>query len=213
VLTRYLVGAVEKFEAIEIDRDLIPILNETFGHHKNFTLYNQDVLQTNWSELADDKKLRIVGNLPYNISTPILFSLFGALDVIEDMYFLLQKEVGQRLGAEVGSTNYGRLSVMAQYFCDVEPLFLVDPDAFSPPPKVDSIFVRLVPKESAEHSAANVKKLASVVAMAFNQRRKTLRNSLRKILDDTAFAALNIDPQKRAQDLSVDDYVRIANFT
>lgn len=212
VLTGYLVDAVARFEAIEIDRDLISVLTEAFGHHANFVLHHQDVLSVDWFKLADDKKLRVVGNLPYNISTPILFNLFNALDVVQDMHFLLQKEVGLRLAAKVGSSNYGRLSVMAQYFCDVELLFLVDPNAFSPPPKVDSVFLRMTPRSEFSHCARDVKVLESVVATAFNQRRKTLRNSLRNVLDDAAFLALNIDPQKRAQDLTVDDYVRITKL-
>lgn len=211
VLTRYLVDHVAHYEAIEIDRDLVSVLNESFGHHANFILHAQDVLTINWFELADDQKLRVVGNLPYNISTPLIFALFDAIEIVEDMYFLLQKEVGLRLAAAVGSSNYGRLSVMAQYFCEVELLFDVDPDAFTPPPKVDSIFIRMLPRPAEQREAHDVKLLSEVVATAFNQRRKTLRNSLRNLVDEQQFEQLGIDLKKRAQDLSVDEFVRIAN--
>jgi 16S rRNA (adenine1518-N6/adenine1519-N6)-dimethyltransferase len=212
VLTRYLVDHVAQFEAIEIDRDLVALLGEAFGHHDNFTLHQQDVLRTDWAALAKEKKLRVVGNLPYNISTPLIFSLYNVIAKIEDMHFLLQREVGLRMAAGVGTSNYGRLSVMTQYFCDVELLFDVDPHAFTPPPKVNSTFLRLVPKNLETQQAVDIKALESVVATAFNQRRKTLRNSLRKVLDETAFSRLDIDPQKRAQDLGVAEYIKIANF-
>ena len=210
VLTRQLVHHVARYDAIEIDRDLIPVLKEAFGHHANFTLHSQDVLTVDWFQFADNQKPRIVGNLPYNISTPLIFALFDAIDVVEDMHFLLQKEVGLRLAAGVGSSNYGRLSVMAQYFCEVELLFEVDPDAFTPPPKVDSIFIRMLPRPVSERQAENLKVLAMVVATAFNQRRKTLRNSLRNLIDVEQLIELSIDPKKRAQDLSVAEFIQIA---
>lgn len=212
VLTRYLVGEVATYEAIEIDRDLVSVLHEAFDHHDNFTLHAQDALRVDWQALAGGVTLRVVGNLPYNISTPLLFKLYDAISVVKDMHFLLQREVGLRMGAAVGTTNYGRLSVMTQYFCDVELLFDVGPEAFTPPPKVESTFLRLTPKDIQSDQLCDVATLESVVATAFNQRRKTLRNSLRNVLDETAFLRLQIDPQKRAQDLTVAEYVRIANF-
>ncbi|PHQ78309.1 MAG: 16S rRNA (adenine(1518)-N(6)/adenine(1519)-N(6))-dimethyltransferase [Coxiella sp. (in: Bacteria)] len=212
VLTRYLVAEVATFEAIEIDRDLIKLLQEEFGHYDHFVLHTMDVLQTNWSQLANDLKLRVVGNLPYNISTPLIFSLFDAISVVHDMHFLLQKEVGERLAAPVGAHGYGRLSVMSQYYCDTELLFYVDPDAFTPPPKVNSVFLRMTPKPAAQLTVKDTKLFEKVVATAFNQRRKTLRNSLRPMLDEAGFEVLGIDLKKRAQDLTVDEYVRIANY-
>lgn len=211
VLTRHLVPEVATFEAIEIDRDLVKLLKEAFGHHEHFVLHEKDVLKADWFSLANDIKLRVVGNLPYNISTPLIFSLFDALAVIQDMHFLLQKEVGERLSAPVGTHNYGRLSVMSHYYCDTELLFYVDPDAFTPPPKVDSVFLRMTPKAQKTVKAHDTKLLEKVVATAFNQRRKTLRNSLRSLLDEAGFEALNIDLKKRAQDLTVDEYVVISN--
>lgn len=211
VLTHYLVEHVACYEAIEIDRDLVSLLQENFSHHPHFTLHSQDVLTVDWFQLAGDSPLRVVGNLPYNISTPLIFALFDAIDVIRDMYFLLQKEVALRLAAEVGSSNYGRLSVMAQYFCEVNLLFDVDPEAFSPPPKVNSTFIEMVPRPVERRNAQNLKTLSTVVATAFNQRRKTLRNSLRELVAVEDFEQLGIDPKKRAQDLSVDDFVSIAS--
>lgn len=210
VLTRYLVSAVQAFEAIEIDRDLIPVLHEAFDHHPQFQLHELDALQADWFALAGDRRIRVVGNLPYNISTPLLFGLFEALDVVIDMHFLLQKEVGDRLCAAVGSSKFGRLSVMAQYYCEIESLFDVGPEAFSPPPKVNSSFLRLTPKPRDARLRVDVKKLSSVVSTAFNQRRKTLRNSVQSLLSSNDLQALGIDPQKRAQDVTVDEFVAMA---
>ena len=211
VLTKQLVDHVAHYDAIEIDRDLIPILQDMFGAHAHFVLHSMDVLQVDWAQLANGHPIRVVGNLPYNISTPLLFHLFSALSVIEDMYFLLQKEVGDRLAASVGAHNYGRLSVMAQYYCDVELLFDVGPNAFTPPPKVNSVFLRLIPKPVASRCATDISLLEKIVAAAFNQRRKTLRNSLQQVVPVALLESLDIDPQKRAQNVAVEDYVRLAN--
>lgn len=211
VLTRYLVDQVQQFDAIEIDRDLIGLLHESFDHHANFRLHEQDALTVDWLGFAGDSTCRVVGNLPYNISTPLLFKLFDALPAIKDMHFLLQKEVGDRLVAPVSTSKYGRLSVMAQYYCDVHALFPVGPEAFSPPPKVDSTFLRLEPHDHRTLSAHSVSRLSQVVATAFNQRRKTLRNSLSTLIDEALLSRLGIDAQKRAQDVSVQEYVQIAN--
>lgn len=211
VLTQYLVSHVSKFEAIEIDRDLIPLLHEAFDHHPNFELHQMDALQLDWFELSGDSRIRVVGNLPYNISTPLLFRLFEAVDVIIDMHFLLQKEVADRLAASVGSSQYGRLSVMAQYFCEIESLFDVGPEAFSPPPKVNSSFIRLTPRSLVDRQQVNVDQLSKVASTAFNQRRKTLRNSLRSLITEEGLTALGIDPKKRAQDVSVQEFVSITN--
>lgn len=211
VLTRHLIDSVAHYDAIEIDRDLIPMLQDAFGYCPYFVLHNMDVLQVNWAQLAKNHKIRVVGNLPYNISTPLLFHLFSALPVIEDMYFLLQKEVGDRLAAPVDAHNFGRLSVMAQYYCDVELLFDVGPKAFVPPPKVDSVFLRLIPKPASSRCVTDITLLEKIVAAAFNQRRKTLRNSLQQVLPVSLLESLGIDPRKRAQNVAVEDYVRIAN--
>ena len=211
VLTKQLVDHVAHYDAIEIDRDLIPILQNMFGSHQHFVLHAMDVLQVDWAQLANGHPIRVVGNLPYNISTPLLFHLFSSLSVIDDMYFLLQKEVGDRLAASVGAHNYGRLSVMAQYYCDIELLFDVGPNAFTPPPKVNSVFLRLIPKPAASRCVTDLSLFEKIVAAAFNQRRKTLRNSLQQVVPITLLESLDIDPQKRAQNVSVEDYVRLAN--
>lgn len=211
VLTQYLVGYVKLFEAIEIDRDLIPVLHEAFDHYPQFTLHEMDALKADWFSLAGDQKIRVVGNLPYNISTPLMFSLFEALDVIIDMHFLLQKEVGDRLCARVGSSQYGRLSVMAQYYCEIDSLFDVGPEAFSPPPKVNSSFLRLMPRSSDVRLRVDVMQLSRVVSTAFNQRRKTLRNSVQSLLSSDDLLEIGVDPQKRAQDVTVDEFVAMAS--
>ncbi len=210
VLTHHLVGEVAHYDAIEIDRDLVGVLKESLGHYVQFHLHEMDVLKVDWFQLAASRRLRVVGNLPYNISTPLLFSIFDAIDVIVDMHFLLQKEVAERLAAPVGSHQYGRISVMGQYYCDMELLFNVDPDAFTPPPKVNSTFLRLLPKEPTI-KAQDTALLERVTATAFNQRRKTLRNSLQTLLSLEDLERLGIDPKKRAQDLTVGEYVMLAN--
>ena len=157
------------------------------------------------------KPLRVVGNLPYNISTPILFHLLDNLAHIADMHFMLQKEVVERMVAAPSTPAYGRLSVMLQYRLQMEYLFTVPPQAFEPPPKVESAFVRAVPHATLPHVAQDEQLLAKVVSSAFGQRRKTLRNTLKGLLDDAGFAALGIDPQLRAENLGVREFVAIAN--
>jgi 16S rRNA (adenine1518-N6/adenine1519-N6)-dimethyltransferase len=156
--------------------------------------------------------LHIVGNLPYNISTPLLFHLAGFAECVRDMYFMLQKEVVERMVAEPGTADFGRLSVMLQYRFVMDWLLDVPPESFDPAPKVDSALVRLIPRARAELSARDEAKFAAVVAAAFGQRRKMLRNNLKGTLDDAGFAELGIAPTCRAEELSVEDYIRIANY-
>lgn len=158
------------------------------------------------------KKLRVVGNLPYNISTPILFHLLDNVASITDMHFMLQKEVVERMVAQPSSAAYGRLSVMLQYRLQMEYLFTVPPEAFDPAPKVESAFVRCVPHSSLPHVAKDEKLFSEVVLAAFGQRRKTLRNTLKNILNDAGFEALQIDSQLRAENLHVADFVAITNY-
>lgn len=212
VLTDYLVASGCRLDLIEIDRDLAQHLRQRFGQHPSLHLINQDVLTVDFNALTTEPhSLRVVGNLPYNISSPLLFKLFTQLDCIADMHFLLQKEVVERLIAPVGDTHYNRLSVMTQYFCDNEALFDVPPDAFYPPPKVNSAVIRMLPRTPAV-VALDLATLEHVVRTAFNQRRKTLHNALKTVLDDHALRALGIDPTLRPQALSVDQYVQISNF-
>lgn len=161
---------------------------------------------------ASIKPIRVVGNLPYNISSPILFHLLGHLSHITDMHFMLQKEVVERMVAAPSTAAYGRLSVMLQYRLQMEYLFTVPPEAFEPPPKVESAFVRAVPHARLPYTARDEALLAKIVTSAFGQRRKTLRNTLKGVLDDQGFTALGIDPQLRAENLPVAEFVAIANY-
>lgn len=208
-LTECLLPYVARLDAIEIDRDLVTRLEKQFIDNKNFFLHQHDALTFELKTLSD-ATCRVVGNLPYNISTPLLFHLFNQIDFIQDMHFLLQKEVVERLTAEVGSHHYSRLSVMAQYFCDNTDLFDVRPEAFTPPPKVQSAFVRLVPHQQPQ-TAKNFLQFSQVVQQAFNYRRKTLSNSLRSLIDPDKLEAIGIDPKLRPQVLSVADFIRISD--
>jgi 16S rRNA (adenine1518-N6/adenine1519-N6)-dimethyltransferase len=211
-LTDYLVGHCEHLDAIEIDRDLIGPLEKRF-EHSAFQIHQGDALDFDFTQLVRaDEKLRVVGNLPYNISTPLLFHLFDQLNCIEDMHFLLQKEVVERLCAETNSEHYGRLSVMAQYYCQTFFLFEVGPEAFNPPPKVDSAVIRLMPHAQQTLIANDPKTLSLIVREAFNQRRKTLSNSLKRLLTTQELEELGINPKSRAQELSVAEFVAISNF-
>lgn len=211
-LTQYLIDRAQTFDAVEIDRDLMVTLQKQFQHSPHFKLHQADALSFNFTSLVKAReKLRVVGNLPYNISTPLLFHLFTQLECIEDMHFLLQKEVVERLCAEPNSSHYGRLSVMAQYFCTNIRLFEVGPDAFNPPPKVDSALIRMVP-HAIKFPAKKWDDLSLIVREAFNQRRKTLANSLKRLVPAAELRDLGIDPSSRAQELSVEDFVRIGNF-
>ena len=166
-----------------------------------------------FSSLAkNNEKLRIIGNLPYNISTPLMFHLLDNASCIEDMHFMLQKEVVDRICAAPGSKKYGRLSVMMQYYCATELLFDVPPESFDPAPKVMSAIVRLVPHDHPPVAVNNLKMLNRVVVQAFSQRRKTLRNSLKKLIEENAIIALNIDPTLRAEALSLADFANLSNL-
>ncbi len=209
-LTRALVGSGARITAIEIDRDLARSLGgdpELAG----VELVNADALRADYRALAGGAPIRLLGNLPYNISTPLLFHLLDFLDMIADLHFMLQREVVARMAAEPGNKTYGRLSVSLQYHCRVEPLLEVGPEAFRPRPRVDSMLVRLTPRAAPEAKAADPGVLARVVAAAFSQRRKQLRNSLRGLIAGAELERLGIRPEDRPEDLAVADYVRLAN--
>jgi len=198
----------------EIDRDIIAWM-ESFYPKDKLTIHNSDALKFNFPELAKlspDHKIRVTGNLPYNISTPILFHLLSNIDSIIDMHFMLQKEVVERMVAAPSNSEYGRLSVMLQYRLKMEYLITVPPEAFDPAPKVESAFVRCVPHQILPYPAKDEALFAKLVTAAFSQRRKTLRNTLKAFLDDAGFEALNINSQLRAENLSVAEFVAIANF-
>ena len=200
---------------IEFDRDLIFPLTEAARAHGTLEVIHRDVLTVDFSALAlnggPGSKLRLVGNLPYNLSSPILFHAMEHAASIRDMHFMLQKEVVDRMAADPGSKVYGRLSVMLQAYCHVTPLFDVPPGAFRPPPKVDSAVVRLVPREAATIGIANPTLFAHVVRDAFGQRRKTLRNALSQLCDSAAIEAAGVRPDARAEQIAVSDFVGLAN--
>ncbi|MFC5300044.1 16S rRNA (adenine(1518)-N(6)/adenine(1519)-N(6))-dimethyltransferase RsmA [Azospira restricta] len=208
-LTEPLLERVDRLHVVEIDRDIVARLKKRHPPAR-LTIHEGDALAFDFGSLGGD--LRIVGNLPYNISTPLLFHLATYADRVRDMHFMLQKEVVERMVAEPGDSERGRLSVMLQYRFWLEWLIDVPPTAFDPPPKVDSAVVRMIPRDPAELAAVDEALLGRVVAAAFAQRRKMLRNNLKGLLGDADYAALAIDPTRRAEDLTVDDYVRIANF-
>lgn len=212
VLTNILLLSEAKIDAVEIDRDLAAYLRATFSNEKNLTIHEQDALTFNFAALATpEKKLRIVGNLPYNISTPLLFKLFEALPEIIDMHFMLQKEVVLRMAASTDDAVYNRLSVMTQYFCDCTYLFPVSAQAFSPPPKVESAFVRLIPRPTHLRTA-NVEVLSLIVKEAFTYRRKTLANSLKRLVTADQLESIGINPKARPQELTVEDFVKISKM-
>ena len=208
-LTEPLLAQVDHLHVVEIDRDLIARLKKKHPPER-LSVHEGDALAFDFATIGE--RLKIVGNLPYNISTPLLFHLADYANCVVDMHFMLQKEVVERMVAEPGDPDFGRLSVMLQYRFWMEWLIDVPPESFDPPPKVDSAVVRLIPKPASELKARNPDKLASVVLAAFAQRRKMLRNTLKGILDDAGFVALGINPTLRPEDVPVEDYVRIANY-
>jgi len=213
-ITEELLDATEGYlNVVELDRDLIPGLKVKFFNMPGFQIHEADALKFDFSSLkVDDRPLRIVGNLPYNISTPLIFHLLSYHGLVKDMHFMLQKEVVQRLAAGPGDNNYGRLSIMAQYFCQVQHLFDVGPGAFKPAPKVDSAIVRMAPYAEVPHPTKDFRTLENVVRESFAMRRKTLRNNLKKRLTAEQIESLGIDPGIRPEKLSVADYVRIADY-
>ncbi len=212
VLTVPLLDSGADLELVELDRDLIPGLEAIAALSEGrLHVHQADALEFDICAIARNAKLRIVGNLPYNISTPLIFRLLEQRRCIEDMHFMLQKEVVDRMAAAPGGKDYGRLSVMLQYHCDVHRLFTIGPGAFSPPPKVESAFVRLIPHAQAPVEIADLKLFEDVVKMAFMYRRKTLRNALSTLLDSEALSAARVDPGLRAEQLSLEDFARLAN--
>ncbi len=212
-LTEGLLAGGCRLDAIELDRDLVPGLRERFGTSDRFQVIEADALKVDFAALANsDTPLRVVGNLPYNISTPLIFHLLTAAAHIQDMHFMLQREVVNRLAAGPGTKAWGKLGVMAQYHCRVDALFEVPPGAFHPPPKVVSAIVRLVPRAQAAEPERE-KRLRRVVSAAFSQRRKTLRNTLRDLVDVQQLQELGIDPGARAETLSLEQFLAIGDAT
>ena len=211
-MTAPLIERLGHLHVVEIDRDLIARLHERYTPDQ-LTVHEGDALKFDFGSLCADgeRSLRIVGNLPYNISTPILFHLAGFADQVKDMTFMLQKEVVMRMVAEPGTEEYGRLSVMLQYRFRMGRMFDVPPGAFRPAPKVMSSIVRMAPLPSEQLGAQDEELLGRIVTAAFGQRRKTLKNTLREFMGDADFDALGIDAGLRGEKLSVAQFVAIAN--
>lgn len=208
-MTRPLLAAAKEMTVIELDRDLIAYLESLRG----LTVINQDVLQVDLAQLCvEGKKLRVVGNLPYNISTPIIFHLLAHVDLIEDMHFMLQKEVIERMAAHAGESAFGRLSIMVQRYCEVVPLLEIPPHAFDPAPKVMSQFVRLIPYQGNPYGIKSDVLFFDVVKAAFSMKRKMLRNNLKGLMSEVEIEALEIDPKIRAENLEIEDFVRLSNY-
>ena len=208
-LTREVVSLAGHETAVEIDRDLAAFLRTQFTPEE-LTLIEADALTLDWKTVLPGKRLRVLGNLPYNISSPLLFALLPAAGRIIDQHFMLQKEVVDRMTAVPGSKTYGRLSVMLQYRYVMHKLFDVPPGAFVPAPKVTSSIVRMVPKPVENLPAVDMSVFSEIVAAAFQQRRKMLRVSLSAFLDESSIISAGVEPTARAETLSVDDFVRLA---
>lgn len=221
-LTEPLIASGAKVTAIELDRNLVPVLRTKFFSADRFNVIEADALTFDFGALYNQStpqenavvkdKLRMVGNLPYNISTPLLFHLFKSVDFVADMHFMLQKEVVDRLAASPGSGKYGRLSIMAQYRCAVTSVLTVRPEAFRPPPKVWSAVAKLTPYATLPYICQDESILKRLVSQAFSMRRKTLRNALRKEMTAEDIEALAIDPQARPETLALSDFVRLADY-
>ena len=225
-LTEPLLACIEHLHVVEIDRDLIARLRQRFPPER-LTIHEGDALEFDFGALKGAGPLKIVGNLPYNISSPLLFHLVPFAPRVYDMHFMLQKEVVDRMVAAPGSKDFGRLSVMLQYHYHMERMFVVPPGAFNPAPKVDSAIVRMIPVDFSrvgadalcvpgtplrgQVTAQDPALFARVVTTAFSQRRKMLRNTLREFIGEAELAALDITPTARAEDIAVAAYVRLAN--
>jgi 16S rRNA (adenine1518-N6/adenine1519-N6)-dimethyltransferase len=211
-LTRPLLEAASELDAIELDRDLLELLRVDCAGLGTLRIHHADALAFDFAELRGaGPPLRVAGNLPYNISTPLLFHLLAQAEHLRDLHFMLQKDVVDRMAAGPGEEAYGRLSVMLQYRCRVEPLFAVGPGAFRPPPRVWSAVVRLVPRETLPVAVRDERRFAEVVRLAFGQRRKTLRNSLRELLDPGRIEAAGVDSGARPETLDLAAFAALSD--
>ena len=212
-LTEPVIERAKKLSVVELDRDLAKRLRHHPFLAPHLTIYETDALSFDFAQLAtDNKPLRIFGNLPYNISTPLIFHLLTFKDKVQDMHFMLQKEVVQRMAAGPHCKAYGRLSIMTQYQCEVIPVMEIGPEAFKPAPKVDSAIVKLIPHSDIKNPVKEISALNTVCLAAFNQRRKTIRNSFKNLISVAQLESLNIDANLRPENLTLDDYIMLANF-
>jgi 16S rRNA (adenine1518-N6/adenine1519-N6)-dimethyltransferase len=209
-LTIPLLQQGDQLDVVELDRDLVPILEARLAIYPHLTIHQADALTFNFRSLQNQKeKLRIIGNLPYNITTPLLFHLLDQSDCIEDMFFMLQREVVERICAQPGSKRYGRLSIMVQYRCQAELLFIVPPEAFDPIPKVESAIIYLHPLAERIGGNVDIQALGQVVTKAFSQRRKTIANTLKTLVGLDILLAAGIDLEQRPETITVVQYVEI----
>ena len=210
-MTRLILERVRQLHVVELDRDLVTRLNQQFDAER-LVVHSADALKFDFTQIPvpAGQKLRVVGNLPYNISSPLLFHLTQLSSHVQDQHFMLQKEVVERMAAEPGSKTYGRLSVMLQWRYHIELLFVVPPTAFDPPPKVDSAIVRMIPK--AAPLACEEAKLEKVVQQAFSQRRKVIRNCLSGLFTENQLIDVGVDPQARPETVPLEQFVALANL-
>ena len=209
-LTYPLLRRCGRLTVVELDRDLAPLLAREAEGLGELEVIVADILAFDLASIAKDKKFRLVGNLPYNISTPLMFHLLESAQLIEDMHFMVQKEVAQRIVAAAGDGSYGRLSVMLQSRCRCHYLFDVAPTCFKPPPKVDSAVIRLQPLAQPAADLGEAENFSKIVQAAFNQRRKTIANSLKSILDRETIINCGIDPALRAENLEITDFAKLS---
>ena len=208
-ITFPLLDRLQRLNVIEIDRDLVARLQRK--NLPNLIIHESDVLKVDWQQLADGRSIRVVGNLPYNIGTPLLLNLLDQRAHVQDIHAMLQKEVVDRLSANSGTRAFGRLSVMMQSCFEIEPLLDVPPESFNPPPKVQSAVVRLVPRADAP-DAQTIVRLSDATRLAFANKRKTLRNNLKSILSVEQLQNADLDPQARAETLSLDQFLLLAKM-
>ncbi|MFU2314716.1 16S rRNA (adenine(1518)-N(6)/adenine(1519)-N(6))-dimethyltransferase RsmA [Rahnella sp. PCH160] len=213
-LTAPVASRLDSMTVIEIDRDLAARLESNPKFQGKLRVIQSDAMKVNFAELSEElgQPLRVFGNLPYNISTPLMFHLFTYTNAIKDMHFMLQKEVVNRLVAGPNSKAYGRLTVMAQYYCNIIPVLEVPPESFTPAPKVDSAVVRLVPHDNIPYPVSDIRILSRLTTDAFNQRRKTIRNSLGHLFTPEQMSDLGLDLSMRAENISVEQFCKLANW-
>lgn len=212
-LTAPLLAQNVYLDVVELDRDLVELLQQKFSQQTRLNIHSADALNFDFAALAPQhEKLHIIGNLPYNISTPLLFHLLSFSHCIADMHFMLQKEVVDRICAAPGSKQYGRLSVMMQYYCQGELLFEVPPESFAPVPKVMSAIIRLIPHPQPPVSLTCMESFNQIVSHAFSQRRKTIRNSLKNLLSEEQISELGINPNVRAETLTLEEFAALSNL-
>lgn len=208
-MTKHLINQAASITAIEIDKDCIKYLDDNY-QNQNLKIIEQDALKIDFLDLIKNKQTRIIGNLPYNISTPLIIKLLRISNNIKDMTFLLQKEVVDRLAAKPNNGQYGRLSIIAQYYCEIEALTEVPPHAFSPVPKVQSQLVKLTPRKIIPNKISDIKLLEKITQVAFNQRRKQLKSAVKLLFTEEELINLNINPKLRPENLEISDYIKLA---